>query len=77
MSEQAEMLNKIVGEYKSVREFCRMIDEDWANYYRWYKGARAIHPRAVIKIVRLHPDVKPYQLNPEVFPKDLHFKFKE
>lgn len=71
------LLNSIIGEYKTIREFARNIEEDPADIFRWRAGKRKINPRAVIQIVRLHPKVNAHDLNPDVFPKGITFNFKE
>lgn len=70
-----ELLCDIISQYKSVREFARAIEEDPADIFRWKVGKRKINPRAVIKIVRLHPDVYAYDLNSDVFPRGMTFNF--
>ncbi len=69
------LLNEIIDQYKSVREFARAIEEDPADIFRWKVGKRKINPRAVIKIVRLHPKVKAHDLNSDVFLKGMTFNF--
>ena len=69
------LLNGIIEQYKTIREFARTIGEDPADIFRWKAGKRDIHPRAVVSIVKLHPKYKPHDLNPEVFPKGLTFNF--
>ncbi len=72
-----EILKEIIAKYTTMREFCKKIDEDAADVFLWKRGTRKIHPRAVIKICYLHPEIKPYQLNKLVFPKDLKLVFGE
>lgn len=69
------VLNSVISEYKTIREFSRAIEEDPADVFRWRAGKRKINPRAVVSIVKLHPDVKPHDLNPAIFEKGLTFKF--
>lgn len=71
----AEKLNNIIDTYSSIREFSRSIGEDYSDVQRWRWGERKINPRAVVSICRLHPEIKPYDLNPYVFPDGLIFKF--
>ncbi len=73
--ESMKLLNKIAEEYKSVREFARAIEEDPADIFRWKAGKRKINPRAVVKIVKLHPQVKAHELNSDVFLKGMTFNF--
>ena len=70
-----EILNDVIGEYKSVREFARSIEEDPADIFRWKVGKRKINPRAVIKIVQRHPKIKAHDLNCDVFPRGISFNF--
>ncbi len=70
-----KLLCDIIAEYKSVREFARAIEEDPADIFRWKVGRRKINPRAVIKIVRLHPKVLAHDLNADVFLKGMTFNF--
>lgn len=72
-----KILETILKDYKSIREFARMIEIDPADVHRWRSGKRKIHPRAVINIVRLHPDLSAHDLNPTVFEEGLTFNFKE
>lgn len=71
----ALILCNIISDYKSVREFARAIEEDPADIFRWKVGKRKINPRAVIKIVRLYPDIEPHDLNSDVFLKGMTFNF--
>ena len=69
------LLCNIISQYKSVREFARAIEEDPADIFRWKVGKRKINPRAVIKIVRLHPEIAAHDLNNDVFLKGMTFNF--
>lgn len=75
MSESQKILCDIIEQYNSVREFARAIEEDPADIFRWKAGKRKINPRAVIKIVRLHPEVWPHELNEDVFLHNMTFNF--
>lgn len=70
-----KILNTVISEYQSIREFARAIEEDPADIFRWKAGKRKINPRAVIKIVKEHPRVKPHDLNSDVFLKGMTFNF--
>lgn len=70
-----ELLNGIIGQYRSIREFARAIEEDPADIFRWRAGKRKINPRAVIKIVREHPHIMAHELNSDVFLKGMTFNF--
>ncbi len=70
-----DILQGIVDQYKSVREFARAIQEDPADIFRWKAGKRKINPRAVINIVKLHPELSAHDLNPETFEFGLTFNF--
>ena len=70
-----KLLCDIISQYKSVREFARAIEEDPADIFRWKVGKRKINPRAVIKIVRLHPEISAHDLNNDVFLKGMTFNF--
>ena len=70
----------IIGElirsnYQSLREFSRAIQEDGRDISIWRDGKRKITARAVIKICELHPNIKPHDLNPLVFPAYLKLVF--
>ncbi len=71
-----KLLNGIISQYKTIREFARTIEEDPADIFKWRAGTRKINPRAIIKIVKLHKTIQPHDLNADVFPKGLSFKFK-
>jgi hypothetical protein len=71
----ADIINDLMPQYSSQREFARAIGEDAADIIRWRYGRSKIKTRAVITLCRLHPEIKPYQLNSEWFPKDLRFVF--
>ena len=73
----SEILTEILKEYPSMRVFGKHIGEDSADVARWKTGKKKIKARAVISICRLHPKTKPYQLNPILFPKNLHFIFNK
>ncbi len=73
----AEILSELITQYESMREFSRAIGEDSGDVARWKTEQRKIHPRAVINICRLHPDINPYLLNPGTFPEDLRLQFGE
>lgn len=75
MEKHIKLLNSIIEQYKSIREFARAIEEDPADIFRWRANKRKINPRAVIKIVRSHPEVDPYELNNDVFLKGMTFNF--
>lgn len=70
-----EVLLHVIKLYPSMREFAKQIGEDCADVHRWKSGKIKIKAKAIVSICRLHPNVKPYYLNPHVFPKDLKFKF--
>lgn len=74
---QTEIINKLLEQYKTSREFARVIGEDAADVIRWRYNRCKIKPRAVINICRHHPEITPHQLNPDVFPQDLRFSFGE
>lgn len=72
-----EIINHLLTQYSSLREFARAIGEDGADVIRWRYGRSKVKSRAVVAICRLHPDIMPHDLNPEVFPADLKFIFGE
>lgn len=72
-----EILTGIIKQYGTVREFARAIDEDPADIYLWKTGRRKITARAVVSIIKQHPDFEPYELNPWVFEKGMTFQFKK
>lgn len=71
----ADFLNDLISQYPSVREFSRAIGEDASDVVKWRYSKCAIRVRAVISICRIHPNIKPHDLNPLWFPADLDFKF--
>lgn len=71
----ADIINTLIPMYQSSREFARAIGEDAADVIRWRFGRCKIKARAVVNICRLHPHIKPFELNPDWFPEDLTFKF--
>lgn len=72
-----DIINELIAQYQSVKKFARAISEDSADVIRWRYGRNKITARSVIKICKLHPDIQPYELNPDHFPNDLKFIFKE
>jgi DNA-binding transcriptional regulator YdaS (Cro superfamily) len=60
-----------------MRDFARSIGEDTTDVLRWKRGQRKINARAVIGIVRLHPEILAFELCPEIFPKDLDLVFRK
>ena len=72
-----EIVIDLIEEYDSLRDFARVIGEDPGDVVRWKYGRAKIRPRAVITICRLHPEVPPHRLCPEIFPADLTLKFGE
>jgi DNA-binding transcriptional regulator YdaS (Cro superfamily) len=73
----AEIICQLISKYGSMREFARFVAEDSTDIMRWKTGKRTITPRAVIKICRKHPEILPFELNPDVFPTDLDFNFRK
>ncbi len=73
----AEILGDLIAQYPSLREFARVIREDGRDIGIWRSDKRRITPRAVIKICELHPDIKPHDLNPDIFPANLTLHFGE
>lgn len=71
------IINEILKEYSSGKAFARAIGEDGSDVIRWRYGRSAIKARAVVAICRLYPQIPPYKLNPEIFPKELNFVFSE
>lgn len=69
------LLNELISHYKNIRDFALTINVDPADVFRWRTGRRKITPKAVVNIIREHPDVKPYELNPEIFPEDVIIRF--
>jgi hypothetical protein len=70
-----EIINDLLTKYPSSREFARAINEDAADIIRWRYGRCKVKARAVISICRLHKEISPHALNPEIFPADLNFIF--
>lgn len=76
-----KVFNEIITEYcelhsVSMREFARTIREDVADISRWKAGRKQLTTRAIVAVCRLFPRVKPHDLNPDHFPDDLRFVFK-
>ena len=72
----ADVLNELIIEkYPTATKFARTINEDSTDVMRWRYGRSMMSTRAVVSICRLHPKIKPYQLNPKWVPEDLTFKF--
>jgi hypothetical protein len=72
-----DYLNEIIAKHPSLREFCRLINEDSSDVIRWRYGRNKIRARAIVAICALHPEVRPHDLNPEHFPANLRFVFGE
>lgn len=73
----ADIINELIQDYASLREFARAIGEDGSDVMRWRYDRSKVTPRAVIKICKLYPAIAPYELNPDVFPEDLVVIFKD
>lgn len=71
----ADIINELLDKAPTSRDFARSINEDAADIIRWRYGRSKIKPRAVIAICRLHPELRPHDLNPDIFPADLSFFF--
>ena len=72
-----EIINTIIKQYSSFRAFARAISEDGADITRWRANKTKIKARAIVSICRLHPEITPHDLNPNIFPPDLRFVFEE
>ena len=75
--ETTKVLEKLISQYPSMREFARTIREDITDVSRWKCGKKRLTTRAIVSICCLHPEVKPFQLNPDNFPRELEFVFKK
>lgn len=71
----AEIINRLIEDYPSMREFARTVGEAPADLHRWKNGVSPVSARAVVNICRIHKDVLPWQLNHSVFPENLRFTF--
>lgn len=69
------IINDLISRYESLRDFSRTIQEDSSDVMRWRFGRSKVRPRAVIKICELHPEIQPHELNADIFPAHLTFKF--
>lgn len=74
MKEPAQILNELIAKYNTARDFARAINEHASDIIRWRYGKCAIKMRAVVSICRLHPEIKPHDLNKD-FPADLTLVF--
>ncbi len=72
-----EIINELIKQYSSLREFARAIHEDASDVMRWRYGRARVTPRAVIKICELHPVYLAHELNPDIFPHNLALYFTE
>ena len=72
-----KILESLIKRYSSMREFARTIGEDTTDIIYWKTGKRKICGRAVVKIVKIHPEILPFELNPEMFPENLDFHFRK
>lgn len=70
-----ETLMKLVKKYKSMRQFARLIMEDVSDVSKWKQGYKTISTRCIVSIARLHPEIRPYDLNPDWFPEDCRITF--
>jgi hypothetical protein len=75
MKTPVEIINELIPLYTSMRDMGRAIGEDGSDIIRWRYGKTKIKARAVIAICRLHPEITPHQLNPDIFPADLRLTF--
>lgn len=66
----------LVNQYKSIREFARVIDEDSSDVFRWKTGKSKIRIQAVLTICKLF-HVEPQILRPDVFTPDVKLTFKK
>lgn len=76
MNDPTKILNDLIAKYPTLREFAVAIGEEISDVSRWRKG-RKLHPRAVINICRIFPEIKPNNLLPSLYPEDLNFIFRK
>lgn len=69
-SKSISIIKDLISRHSSMREFSRQIKEDATDVCRWTKGKKKIMPRAIISICKLYPEIKPHDLNPDLFPID-------
>ena len=72
-----EIFKKVLAQFSSAKAFSRAIGEDGSDILRWKNGRGAIKARAVVAICKLYPEIPPYRLNDNIFPKGLMFTFGE
>ena len=58
----------------SLRDFSLEIGECISDVSKWKSGRKHLSVRVIVKLCRLF-GVKPYELNPDHFPRDLQFVF--
>lgn len=72
------IFNDLFKEHKkkgfSMRKFALLISENYSDVQRWTGGTKKLTVRCVITLCKLF-DYHPHDLNPDVFPEDLHFVF--
>jgi DNA-binding transcriptional regulator YdaS (Cro superfamily) len=72
----SQIICELILRNRTMRDFAKQIGEAATDISLWKRGARQIRPRAVIEICRHYPDIKPHDLNPYVFTKDIILTFK-
>lgn len=60
----------------NYRDFARTIGEDSADISRWMHRQKNVTTRAVLSICKIYPQIKPHDLNPELFAANLEFVWK-
>ncbi len=78
LKKSMQIIEVLISKNKSMRAFARLIAEDPADIHRWRRGKSQIKVRAIVSICRLCSEktgLKPFDLNPDLFPDDLEFKF--
>lgn len=72
-----KILLDLISKHPSMRKFAHVINEDQGDISRCTLGYKSPRARMVVNICREYPNICPHDLNPDIFPKDLKFIFKQ
>jgi DNA-binding transcriptional regulator YdaS (Cro superfamily) len=71
------IFDALIDVYGSQKELAIAIQEHKSDISLWHRGKKQVTVRAIINICRLHKQLSPYDLNPDLFPSDLEFVYSK
>jgi len=75
LEKSQQKIREVLAKHESIRHMAREINEDPGDISRWLHGLTKIRVTAVVAFARYF-GVKPHDLRPDWFPKDITFHFK-